>query len=115
MVWTWFVDVTIFRILCQENIHLHGTRHQSAVDIEKMSATPEGQMIAADRFACQFADSPQSSGGSFFGFGRYCNALATTSANNPHCIPCAKNLVDEVCFGQDAIGHKAGTIYHPVY
>lgn len=97
MIWTWFVDVTIFRILCRANIYLHGTVRQSALDVEKMSATPEGQTIAADRFACQFADSAQAPGGSFFGFGRYCHALATTSANNPHEIPCAKALVDTVC------------------
>jgi hypothetical protein len=97
MIWTWFADVTIFRVLCHCNIHLHGTMPQNALDIAKMSATPEGQMIAADRFACQFADSAQASGGSFFGFGRYCHALATTSKNNPQEIPCTQSLLSAVC------------------
>lgn len=96
MLWTWFLDVAVFRILSQAHITLNGVVPQSHLDVEKMTATLEGQVFAAERFACQFADSMPSNGSNFFGFGRYCNALATTAANNPTEIPCAKPLVEKV-------------------
>eukprot|EP00892_Ulva_mutabilis_P012867 jgi/Ulvmu1/9953/UM059_0001.1 len=95
MIWTWFMDVVILRVLCQARIYLHGTVELSDLDVEKMGASPEGQFFAAERFAGQFADKTETNGGTFLGFGRYCNALATTAANNPSEIPCSKRFIDQ--------------------
>lgn len=89
MIWTWFVDVTIFRVLCRHKIFLHGTVEELDLDIEKMTDTPEGQAFAAQRFARQFADSPVTNGVGFLGFGRYAYALATTNRNNASYLPSA--------------------------
>lgn len=89
MIWAWFIDVTIFRVLCRHNIFLHGTVKQPSLDIEKMTDTAEGHAFAAKRFARHFADSPVTSGSGFLGFGRYAYALATTNGNNATYLPSA--------------------------
>ena len=52
----WYLDVTIYRVLAANDIFLHGLEPVSAEAKEQLTASAQGQAIAATLFAEQIAD-----------------------------------------------------------
>ena len=86
-IWTWFIEVTVFRILCRWRVALHGLRLPSKCDIDKMGPTAQGQRYAAEFLADQFADSTVNDGSGCTGFGVYTRNISTNTGSGTDFIP----------------------------
>ena len=77
-IWTWFIEVTVFRVLCTFKVALHGAE-LPVCDVQHMSPTPQGQQLAAEHFSRQFATSNVRNGLGSSGFGSYIRNVSTTT------------------------------------
>ena len=78
-IWTWFIEVSFFRVLSTFKMALHGAELPSVCDVQHMSPTPQGQQVAAEHFSRQFATSNVLNGLGSSGFGSYIRNVSTTT------------------------------------
>ena len=81
-IWTWFIEVAGFRVLCTFKVALHGAELPSVCDVQHISPTPQAQQFAAEHFSRQFATSNVCNGLGSSGFGSYGQLLAAVYSRN---------------------------------